>query len=562
MERDSRNIISTLTGKRWHDAAYWSLMALFCALFLIMNLLTTLKVDDMGFALVDGEWTPVRSLADLLRSCRNHYLGTNGRTSDLFAILFCGLLGKGAFNVCNTLVFGLMAHLVSLLATGRRSVLALLATVTVVGTCYPVPSETMLWLAGSCNYMWAITASLLFVYYLLHHGKQPGWGRGVLLVLAGAVAGSFNEATSFGFFAGLCLYYVFNRKRFDRTALLGMAGYLLGVLIIVASPAAWERASSGGIVIDLEAGQLLSSRWYIFAEKMERFLVPLMALAVGVVALLLRRWRTVKQSVWTYVFMCLLLVVFALGMIHERVYAPLVTVAMIVVVMAAGAWLKRWPWLRLAVIACALALSLFTFGRGIKALYEYKAFDDQAIEEIVSAPHQAVLRARHFNKYSRFINPMNFNSTNYFAQEVVYCGYFDKDNVQFVTDSVYERYHSNRLLDGAKPWPIKSDRPDVTDTIYTIPGQDYMVVTLKHALPHTFQMARYYMAQPDVTMTAQEKEHRANYGLTTEYTPQGFYPLYYQGRHMLIFPMNMSGISHIVFPLELGLTPKEATLNL
>ena len=563
MERDSRNIILTLTSKRWHDAIYWGLMALFCVLFLVMNMLTTFKEDDLGFSLIDGEWTPIRSLADLLHSCRNHYMGTNGRTSDLFAILFCGLLGKGPFHLCNTVVFGLMTHLVSLLATGRRSVLALLATVTVVGTCYPVPGETMLWLAGSCNYMWAITASLLFVYYLLHHKVQLGWGRGVLLVLAGIVAGSFNEATSFGFFTGLCLYYLFNRGRFDRTTLLGMAGYLLGVLLIVASPAAWDRASSGGIVVNLEAGQLLSSRWFIFAEKMERFLVPLMALAVGLAAILLKRWRTVKQNVWTYVFLSLLLVLFALGMTHERVYAPLVTVAVIVLVTAADAWLKHWPWLRLAVIVGALALSLFTFGRGIKTLNDYKTFDDRVVKEIVAAPRQVVLPATHFEKYSRFIKPMNFNSANYFAQEVVYCGFFDKDNVQFVTDSVYERYHSGRLLEGAKPWPITSDRPDVTDTVYTIPGQDYMVVTLKHALPHTFQMARYYMAQPDATMTDKEKEHRANYGLTTEYTPQGFYPLYYQGRHLLVFPMNMGGISHIIFPLELGLTPKEeATLTL
>lgn len=550
------------TDGRRHDGAYWTLWAMFFIVFLVMNVFTTMKEDDLGFALVDGEWTPVRSLADALQSCLNHYVGTNGRTSDLFAILFCGLLGKGAFNVCNTLVFGLMLHLMSVLATGRRSVLALVMTVTVVGTCYPVPGETMLWLAGSCNYMWAITASLLLVYYLLHHGGQLGWGRGLLLVLAGIVAGSFNEATSFGFLGGMCLYYAFNRDRFDRTVLVGLAGYLIGVLLIVASPAAWDRAANGGIVVDLEAGQLLSSRWYIFAEKMLRFIVPLMALAVGVVALLLKRRHVVRQCVWTYVFLCLLAVVFILGMIHERVYTPLVSVAVIVVTKAVDAWLKRWPWLRLAVIVGGLALCVFTLGRGVKVLRDYKAFDDQVVAEVATAPRQAVLRARMFDTYSRFIKPMNYNSLNYFAQEVVYCGYYDKDNVQFVSDSVFVRYHSGRLLEGARAVHVLSDRPDVTDSIYIMAGQDYMVVMLKHPVPHTFQMARYYMAQPEVTMTDIEKERRANYGLTVDYTPQGFYPLDYQGRHLLIFPMNLSGVSRIVFPLELGLNPsQEVTLT-
>ena len=552
-----------LNKPRWHDAIYWCLLLVACASFLVMNVLTTLKEDDMGFTLIDGVWTPIQSLTDLLRSHYNHYVTTNGRTADLFALLFCSVFGKMAFNVCNTLVFGLLAHLVSLLATGRRSVLALAAVVACVGTCYPTPGETMLWVAGSCNYMWAVTASLLLVYNLLHHRQaQPGWGRGVLWLLGAVVAGSFNEATSFGFLAGLCLYYAFNRERFDRAAAWAMLGYLIGVGLILASPAAWDRASSGGIVVDLELGQLLSSRWFIFTEKMWRFLTPVVALIVGMAALLARRGGAVRRCVWTYVFLCLALVMLALGIIHERAYAPLATVALIIVVMGADVLLARWPWVRLAAVVAALALAAFTWGRGIKVLNQYMAFEDQVVSEIVAAPRQAVLHERIFPTYSRFIKPVNHTSSHYFAQGVVYCGYFDKDNVQFVSDSVYERFHTGRLMEGATPSPFVCDRPDVTDSVFVIHGQDYMVAALKtDTLPRTFQMARYYMSEPGSGLTAQETAQRADYGLDTEYTPFGFYPLRYQGRNLLIFTLPSRYTDRIVFPISMVFKPEEATLT-
>ena len=117
----------------------------------------------MAFALIGRDGA---SLLDLLRARYEHFLTTNGRFSDAVATVFCAFLGKQLFNVCNTLVFGLLAHLMSRFSAGRASVLVLVMFLTYVGCSYPVPGETMLFLAGSCNYMWAITASLLLVAYL------------------------------------------------------------------------------------------------------------------------------------------------------------------------------------------------------------------------------------------------------------------------------------------------------------------------------------------------------------------------------------------------------------
>ena len=550
---------------RWHDVAYWGLLVVAFAVMLVMNALTTFKEDDLAFTLIEGVWTPVRSFADLLQSHLTHYTGTNGRLADLVPELFAGLLGKTAFNVVNALVFVLMAHLVSLLATGRRSLLGLSSFLTVVGTCYPVPGETMLWMAGSANYMWAITLSLALVLALKRaQGKPLGWGMALVWLLFGFVAGGFNEATSLGFLGGLMLFYAFNYRLFDRRVVVTLMGYALGIMLIVSSPGAWNRMATD-IALDLRPDDLLSSRWHIFMEKMWRFYLPLLATAVGVFLLLRRRDRAVvRQSVWTYVLVCSAAVMFALGLNHERAYAPLVTVAAIIVIQAVDFLLSgRWQRLRLLAVIALLGLCAFTYARGIIRLSQYKAYNEQVEREIAAAPGQAILRERQFDIYSRFIKPMNYMSTNYFAHEVIYRAYYGKENVQFVNDSVYHRYHEGRLLDGAQLWPMTAKNPDITGDVLRIPGQDYIAVNLRlDTLPATPQTARYSFEKAETALSQEELQRRQDYGLTTAYEPKGFFPLEYQGRRYLILPVPDSTITQIEIPMDITPNPVTAILKL
>ena len=543
--------------RRWHDAAYWVVLLAACVVMYVMNTLTPFKEDDMAYSVI-----PSGSLREFCSSLVDHFMTTNGRFADVVANLFCAVLGKPVFNVCNALVFGLMAHLVALLSAGRRSLMALTLFLAVVGVCYPVPGETMLWVAGSCNYLWAVTASLALIYYLLNHKDGPlGWGRAALLLLGAFVAGNFNEATSFGVFAGLFLYYAFNRRKVDRRVVIAMVGYLLGVVMIVASPGAWSRMAEESGEANSGFIGLLSSHWYIFNEKMWRFYTPLTACAAGLVVLLSKGFGMVRRSMWTYLFVCLVLFMFAMGfrVINERAYAALVTVGFIITARTACWLLSRWPWARMAVAAGALAMSAYATVHAYGPVKAYKAFEDGVISDIVKAPREAVLLERRFDGYSRFVFPLRFVSSETFMRENVYCAYYDKDNVQFVSDSVYARYHQGRLLDGAVEAPVKTDRPDIVNTMLTIPGQEYMVITLNvDTMPFTSQQASYVVS----ALSQEEMEFRNNYGLFTDHTPQGFYPLRYQDRLLLIFPSVSDSVEHIEFPIDNLEPPTQVTLHL
>ncbi len=543
--------------RRWHDAAYWVVLLAACVVMYVMNTLTPFKEDDMAYSVI-----PSGSLREFCSSLVDHFMTTNGRFADVVANLFCAVLGKPVFNVCNALVFGLMAHLVALLSAGRRSLMALALFLAVVGVCYPVPGETMLWVAGSCNYLWAVTASLALIYYLLNHKDGPlGWGRAALLLLGAFVAGNFNEATSFGVFAGLFLYYAFNRRKVDRRVVIAMVGYLLGVVMIVASPGAWSRLAEESGEANSGLIGLLSSHWYIFNEKMWRFYTPLTACAAGLVVLLSKGFGMVRRSMWTYLFVCLVLFMFAMGfrVINERAYAALVTVGFIITARTACWLLSRWPWARMAVAAGALAMSAYATVHAYGPVKAYKAFEDGVVSDIVKAPREAVLLERRFDGYSRFVFPLRFVSSETFMRENVYCAYYDKDNVQFVSDSVYARYHQGRLLDGAVEAPVKTDRPDIVNTMLTIPGQEYMVITLNvDTMPFTSQQASYVVS----ALSQEEMEFRNNYGLFTDHTPQGFYPLRYQDRLLLIFPSVSDSVEHIEFPIDNLEPPTHVTLHL
>ena len=535
---------------RWHDAVYWGLMLAVCVVFYMLNLWTSFKEDDMEFSLLHDA-----GFVDFWKARWDHYLTSNGRCADFYATLFCAYLGKPLFNVVNTLVFALLAHLVVLLSTGRRSVLALALFIAFVGLCFPVPGQTMLFVAGSCNYMWAIVASLSLLYLLQRYKDvKLGWGKTALLMLLALVAGNFNEATSLGMLGGMILYFMFNPRELDRRTILVMGAYLLGVLVIFSSPGTLSRIFGGGIAVNMSLKDMVISRCHIFIKMMLLFIVPILALPVGIVAWKKCGRQTVKRCLWGYILLAMAALMLVLGYVFERPYAPMVTVSFIIVAMGVDGLLSRWhrqAAARLMLAGLGIAVSIWALGRAARDLHELKMFEDNIEREITSSPRHAVLHEYRFEKSGRFLTLLRYVSTDFFNREATYCAYYDKDNVQFVSDSVYDRYHSGRLLDGAELLPLVSDRPEIADTVLSIPDQDYMVVVLNvDTLPPTPQCAKYYLSSPNTDMDADQKRFRRNYGLADDYVPQGFYPLYYQGRQLLVFPLIEEGTSHIVFQLD------------
>lgn len=517
------------------QAAYWLLLLAGCAVMMVMNYYTTLKEDDFLHTTIYGSaGEPINNLWDVLRSWWYHYRGHDGRTANLPDFLFNGLLGKQVFNVCNTLVFGLMAHMISRHATRRNSAVVLAMLFAYITAAWPVPGETLLWLAGSCNYLWTITASLLFIAYLLwHRNNRPGWLQGIVIVLLSFLTGAANEGTTMGVGAGLVIYYLFNRSKVDRAVVLAMTGYLLGILWLLSSPGAWERASYD---ISYQAGpmQLLMERCRMLKSQCIEFITPIAALLLGIIACFKNGFKKAfTDTPWPYIYLVLLVFVFLVGKNSARMYTAFSVVSFIIMAMALDSLFKRWWWLAVAVSVGGLAVCGMKLGYNISQVKQYNEFFKQTEQDIANSDDdQAILPVHDFKGYSRFIKLFGLDSWNHFIHEMTLTQHYGKGNLQFVSDSIHARYHDSRLTDDMQPMPFTANLPGEVLGVYGVPGQEYMLIKTAHKnIIHTYQESQATDADGNPV-----------------FLPPHYFPLMYQGTMYIVLPVLDNSVATVDIP--------------
>ena len=208
-----------------------------------LNHLTPLFLDDWHYAFIFGTLEPIHSIRDILVSQWHHYLSFNGRfIAHFFVQLFDGILGKELFNVFNAVFFALFLYALAVASSRDKSqyysimsVAFILVFLVMTGFKY-----VFLWLSGSCNYLWMAVLLLFFIH--LMEKEEIVKKYHVPLFLFGFVCGWTNEAMIVGLGAAYFIYYVFHRKQLTKHRLWMLAGFYLGALFIVFSPAAIHRA--------------------------------------------------------------------------------------------------------------------------------------------------------------------------------------------------------------------------------------------------------------------------------------------------------------------------------
>lgn len=467
---------------------YYLLLVGVALVVLVMNWLTTLKGDEYVYALVPGEITRLcNTIGDYVHSIPAFYQGTNGRLADATERLFASLVGKPVFNVLNTLMLVLLIEGIFTLAVGRRrSVTALSLVLVCIAFCFPYPGETLLWMAGAFNYLWSTTLSLWLLCWLRWPPHRDTIWHHVLALLSGVIAGWFNESTSLGVLLGLCLYFALNRNEFTGFRRRVLIGYAIGLVIIMSSPALWNRLSGGASVnTSLSVLQMLSRRILGLGYMTLRFVVP--ALAVAVVFHTYHRqggWRAMVHRSDHCLLLGAFIAAILLGMVIERPYTLLVSVSMVVCLRAFWPTLSRWPVATRRIITAACLVSCCVgSGVALHKMWIYRAYDQGVQQQIAAGQQQCILKASHSPVSSRWIVPDVYdNDTYHCAYRTIYSYYYGKENVQFLPPAIYDRYTAGTLLKGAAPAPFVSSTPSLVDTLLTIDGAPYALIPLKASL--------------------------------------------------------------------------------
>lgn len=151
-----------------------------------------------------------------------------------FVRLFTGILGKTAFSVANTMMMGLFILLFHRLAIGQwlprtRQIAWQIGLIFLI-LC---KGESYLWCAGSCNYLWAGTATLAFYgLWLKLESQRPSPLMLGLAIPFAYYCGWIQEAFSLPMCFALGIYSLARLRKVTLVKVLIGCAYLAGTLVL------------------------------------------------------------------------------------------------------------------------------------------------------------------------------------------------------------------------------------------------------------------------------------------------------------------------------------------
>lgn len=205
------------------------------------NVLTPYMSDDLLF-----DTSIYHSIWDVFREEYKQYMNWNGRSVLQIILKFAMLMPKSIFNILNSLCYVVTMLLIYLNIKGRKKydvVLYTLINLCVWIFCVDF-SQTILWVAGACNYLWGVFIILgfitLFRWYLKNsYSIKNKWLSGILLFTTGMIAGWGNENTSGGMILIVLLFtlkhYVVNKK-IEKIMYAGIVGNFIGFAFLLLAP--------------------------------------------------------------------------------------------------------------------------------------------------------------------------------------------------------------------------------------------------------------------------------------------------------------------------------------
>ena len=232
-----------MTENKWTKRLFYFVIVISFIMIMTYNFFTPYSSDDFFYKRIALQ---ANSLWDLVVQEYQHYMTTNGRSVAHF-ILRCFLTtDKWAFNIANSLVYLILSLLIYANVERKQKYdvgLYLLIQILLWSSAVDF-GQTMLWMSGSCSYLWGTTIILgfmtLYKYSMVNRGrlKRPiDWAFG--LFLFGVIAGWCSENTTGGAILYLCILVVFywaEHKKLSCYIVTGLLGMITGFLFMLNAP--------------------------------------------------------------------------------------------------------------------------------------------------------------------------------------------------------------------------------------------------------------------------------------------------------------------------------------
>lgn len=220
-----------------------------------------------------SELMPVNTIGDVIDANNQNYLYINGRyVAHFFVILFCGILGKGCFAVCNALVWATFVTLLMRISDKK------LTDIPSLFTCAAISLYLMVFIgsgpANQINYVWMFTLSLGWLILFHKKGERKSPITIALLGIFSLIAGNGQEGLNIGICGALLVLLFVRRFRFSPAEWAMGICFAIGCMADCLSPGTLSRSggSTGGSI----AFRLLQFTWV----SRDLFSIPLLFLSI------------------------------------------------------------------------------------------------------------------------------------------------------------------------------------------------------------------------------------------------------------------------------------------
>lgn len=220
-----------------------------------------------------SELLPVNTIQDVIDANNQNYLSVNGRyVAHFFVILFCGILGKGLFAICNALVWIVFVVLLMRVSNRKLSDIPSLLVGTALSLYFMVFIGSGP--ASQINYVWMFSLTL---GWLLLFRRMKGQKNILMIILLGffsLIAGNGQEGANIGISGALLVLLFVKKFRFTPAEWVMGICFGIGCLADCLAPGTLFRSGSadGGSI----AFRILQFTWI----ARDYFSIPILFLAL------------------------------------------------------------------------------------------------------------------------------------------------------------------------------------------------------------------------------------------------------------------------------------------
>lgn len=303
----NRTIQNLMESPKTNRNLFGAIVAVTFMYMVFLNIKTPLIADDFVYTFIFGTSMPVMNLGDIVNSQISYYTTWGGRVvAETLTQLFM-FWGKDVFNIANSFCYIIFCLAVYFLAAGRRIRFELLLLTTVLVWFFtPMFGQTVMWLTGSCNYLWCGTIILLaLIPFRLYEERQTKrlssiWFAMMMIPLF-FISGITNENTAGAMILIMIMFgaVYFKRKiRIPAFAYTGLFFSTCGFLCMIFAPGNNLRVENESAVAEVTmmvGSNPIITRLSYFAYNLYA-LMPLVILA-AIAFVLLRNEK--DRSAWT-----------------------------------------------------------------------------------------------------------------------------------------------------------------------------------------------------------------------------------------------------------------------